>query len=276
MQNKKGVLDNGKYILIVVILVFTIGGGIFIYLSNKEKPVPISQKENIEKEEIKEEEIAPVIPTPPEEKWETYVSSELGFSIEYPEMVYGLDKCSPQKPFYVPLRVFEDKKNGIVYITEEYYYNDWDNETQSKTGSCKKIINSLELLQEEKEEMQKGEFSLWWKPLLGWAISIRNIKNDIELDKFIKDNYGSECFVKDKVFWKQSKIYDINIQGKEYLEGINPNCPLNYVYKVLYDPEKNKAMSVKLGQECGFGTQYISEESYKCYDDEMIDSFKFE
>ena len=280
-QTERNILNDRKYVLIVVILIFIIGGGILGYFLNKKEPVLVSQKEDTKKEEVqKGEEPAPVIPTPPEEKWVKYISSELGFSIEYPEMVYGIYKCSPKKPFYVPLKVFEDNENGIVYITEEYYYNDWDNETQSNTGSCKKIINSLEYLKSQREITIgiNDKASLNYNPFLTKVFVIKDIKDDIELDEFIKDNYGSGCFANSKKLLGENGVYEIEIEGEDWNKGTDlgtTTCPINYVYKVLYAPEKNKAMSVNLGQECGFGTQYISEESYKCYDHEMIDGFKF-
>lgn len=279
-------IKNIKYILIAVVLVFVISGEALEYFLNKKESVPVSQKENlkkenIKKENIKKEETASIIPAPPEEVWKTYVSAELGFSIRYPEMVYGVYRCSPKKPFWVPLKIFEDKKNGIVYITQEYYYDDWDSKLQNNTGPCEKIMNSLELLQKEKEEMQKGEFSLWWKPFLGWAISTGNIKNEDELNKFIKDNYSSGCFAESKNFWQQQAgVYEIKLNGFKDAEGNNTDlgnavCPVNYVHKILYIPEKNKAISIKLGQECTFGTD-LDSQSYKCYDEEMIDSIEFE
>ncbi len=285
MQNKKSAPCCGKYILVVIILIFIISGGILGYFSNKKEAIPVSQKEDIKNEEIqKEKETAPIIPTPPEEKWKKYTSTELGFSIEYPEMVYGVYKCSPQKPFYVPLKVFEDEKNGTVYITQEYYYSDWNSELQNNTGHCKKIIYSLELLQSEwRTSALWGEnkpFSLLSeKTFLGWGILISNIKNDVELNKFIKDNYGPGCFAQNKKLWKQNRIYEIEIESEDRDKETDlgtTTCPINYAYKILYAPEKNKIMSIKLGQECTFGTRYISEELYKCYDDEMINSFQFE
>ncbi|MCK5085273.1 hypothetical protein KAK05_01030 [Candidatus Parcubacteria bacterium] len=280
MQNKKSTPCCGKYILVAIILIFIISGGILGYFLNKKGAIPVSQKEDIKNEEIqKEEEIAPIIPTPPEEKWKKYASAELGFSIEYPEMVYGVYKCSPQKPFYVPLKVFEDNENGIVYITQEYYYSDWNNELQNNNGHCKKIINSLEYLKDQREVITdvNGKVGLNQNPFLTKVLIIKDVKNDIELDKFIKDNYGQGCFIKNKTSWKQNGVYEIEIKGEDWDKGADlgtTTCPFNYTYKVLYAPKKNKIMSVNLGQDCGFGTDYNSKD-YKCYDKEMINSFKF-
>ena len=239
MQNKKSMLDSEKYILIVVILFFAIGVGILNYFYNKEDAisVPSVSKEVAEDKDDQEEETVIV----PEEKWKTYTNSELGFSIEYPETVHRTNKCSQKEPFYVPLKVFEDNENGVVYITEEYYYNaKFDNELNEYIEPCKKIINSLEL----------------WHP--GWAISTRNIENEDELNKFIKNNYSSGCFMESKNFWQQQAgVYEIKLNVFKDANGNNTDlgnavCPVNYAYKILYIPEKNKVMSVKLGQECGF------------------------
>ena len=281
MQNKKNITNNKKLILIAVILFLVVGEEIFSYFCNKEDNISapsILREEN--KKEISNENETPATPAPipaPPEVWKTYASSELGFSIEYPAMVYGIYRCSPKKPFYVPLKVFEDKESGIIYITEEYYYKaKYDSELNEYTGPCEKIMNSLEYLKSQREitvDINDG-VSLKSNPFLTKVFVIKDIKNDTELNKFIKDNYGSECFVKDKKLWRRDGIYEINIEGKDYTKGINPNCPLNYVYKILYTPEKNRVMSVNLGQECQFGTDYNSGD-YKCYDEKMIDSFQF-
>lgn len=254
---------NNKYILIVGILIL-IGGGILAYSQKKENditiPTPSASSAPVQSPAFSS---IPTL-TPPPEIWETYTNSELGFSIKYPQMVYGSPyRCSPYKPFYVPIKVFEDNKNTITYITQEYYYQaPYSEELKDYTGPCEKITYSLKILQDKK----------------GWGILIRNIKNETELNKFIKDSYGSGCFIENKTPWKQNGVYDIIIKGEDWDKFPGPGdttCSSNYKYKILYTPEKNKIMSVNLGQECSFvinpGT-----ELFKCYDDEMINSFKFE
>ena len=275
-------IKNTNYILIIVILIFIASGIILSYSLNKKEPVSVSQKEDFEKEEIqKKENIAPIVSTPPEEKWETYTNSELGFSIKYPEMVYGIYRCSPKKPFWVPLKVFEDNENGIVYITEEYCYEEkYDRELDKYIGPCEKIINSLESLKSQRETVMNvnDKVSLNCNPFLTKVFIIKNIKNDAELNEFIKDNYGKGCFAGNKKLWKQSGVYEIKVKGEDWGPKTNlgnTTCPCNYTYKILYAPEKNKLMSVNLGQECQFGTDHNSED-YKCYDYAMINSFQFE
>ena len=67
MQNKKSILDNGKYILIAVILIFAIGVGILNYFYNKENAIsiPSVSKEVADNKENQEEETV----ITPEEKW---------------------------------------------------------------------------------------------------------------------------------------------------------------------------------------------------------------
>lgn len=257
-----------------ILIAITIGT---VFVLSKEYNKPISNENNIVKEEPDADNNSNLVLKPPVEKWETYSDSKLGFSIKYPTMVYGLYDCAERKNIWIPLKIINDKDNEITYITQEYSYKaNWNSEQDKFDGPCRKITYSLEYLQNEKKEFQKEQFYLWWKPFLGWAISTRNIKNESELDKFIKDNYGSECSVKSKTSWNQNGVYEINIQAENSKEeGINPNCPLNYAYKVLYSPEKNKVISIDLGQECTFGTN-PNEKSYKCYDENMINSFKFE
>lgn len=263
--------------LIIIVLLLAISGIVLCYFQGKKETSPapsISKEEN--KKEVPNENETPI---PPEEKWLTYTNDELGFSIKYPEMVYGVSRCESKKQFYVPLKVFEDKENGIVYITEEYYYDaPYDGELNKFTGPCEKIINSMESLNEQMTIDDKIDFTK--NPFLTKVFVIKNIENDTEINKFIKDNYGSECIAESRNFWKQQTgVYEIKLNEFKDANGNdtdlgNAICPVNYVYKILYAPEKNKIMSIKLGQECSFTTDYNAE-NYKCYDEEMIDSFEF-
>ena len=228
-----------------------------------------SEKET-EKEETQEDVLSEAI-------WSKYINDELGFSIDIlNKKVYGLYSCEPKKVIQVPVKVFEDNENGIVYISQEYYYiSEYDSELHKHVGECKKIIYSLKLFRNEYKGL---------KPHLGWAIMIKTVKNEDELDKFIKENYGSGCSAEDKKFWEtdyqQLGVYDIHIRGerdnRETTLGTT-SCVEAWTarHKVLYFPEENKVMSVILGQESTFQTNPHSQ-PYQSYDQKMIDSFRFE
>ncbi len=252
-------ISKNKYFLITVLLVFAIGTGILGYLQYKNSIAPAS--------------VVPVsaIPTSPPEVWQTYTNSQLGFSIEYPQMVTGIYRCSPYKDFWVPVKVFEDNASGITYIAQEHYYEaSYSSDLNDYIGPCEKNTYSLEALKKERQN---------YGPFLAWAINIKNINNDAELAKFIKDNYGPSCFVKDKKTGNQDGVYDITIEGIDWAKNGDPEpvmtCGWNYQYKILYAPEKNKIMSARLGQDCLFQNNPTAK-SYVCADDRMIDSFKFE
>lgn len=214
-----------------------------------------------------------------------YVNHKLGFSMKVPKNMPGLNRCvdpgETETQFFVPVKVLEDNDDNTVYITAEYYYDDW-----KSGGECKKLLFSLGSLR--KGEWGGGTYRAN-NIFLGWVIIFDIAKNDNELSEFIKDNYGSGCLVKDKREWLdlealegrkdriQEAVFDVEITGEDWgEEGIDlgtTTCPINYQYKVLYSPERTKAMSVTLGQECTFFTDF---KTFRCYDGDMLRSFKFE
>lgn len=253
--------------LLAVLLIISVSAGLLVWQKIKNLDREVQNEEN------------PVSIFPEEEIWEKY-TSELGFSMKIPQNVFGVYRCFSDKTIWVPVKVFEDKENEIVFITQEYYYEaKYDSELNKYTEPCEKIIYSLKLLKEDVASISGLTNSP--KPWLGLALVIKNINNDIELNKFIKDTYGSGCLIEKKEPWKQNGVYEIKIKGEDWDRGADlgtTTCPINYTYKILYAPEKNKVMSVNLGQECQFGNDPALESysEYKCYDEEMIDSFEFE
>ena len=253
---------NTKQKLILIAAILTLIGVIvwsYDYITKVDVnhiPEPAEKEKQSKKEPEKEELQEGVWP---EATWSKYVNDELGFSIDVPDKVYGYYGCDPKKAIRVPVKVFEDDENGIVYISQEYYYkSEYDSELHKYVGECEKITNSLESF------------------LGGWAISIRTVKNDEELDEFIKENYGPGCYAGDRKSWGQDGVYEIRIGGWDQWENLGTtDCPVNYRYKVLYIPEKNKFMSVKLGQESTFHTDPDTP-PYQSYDERMINSFRFE
>ena len=245
---------NQKYLSILIVLIIILGGLAFYYSINKEKPVPITQNNNLNKVDIS--------------KWTDYSNSQLGFSIKIPLEVPTLYRCSDSKQVgNTPLGVFEDNQNGSIYISQKYYYDaNWSQTEQKYIGDCSKITYSLESL--KKEEKANNLAGLASHPFLGWKIIVNNPKNESELANFVKQNFGSTCTISSKDIQEDGN-YEISIKGKDVGQNLmDTNCPTNFEYKILYSPEKNKLMSVILGQECTFGTT-------QCYDKDMINSFKF-
>jgi hypothetical protein len=202
--------------------------------------------------------------------WIEYSNEVLGFSIKIPPESYGAYRCYPRKTIFVPVKVFEDNINNAVYIAEEYYY-EADNYGSDNEGECKKIIQSLESLRENEKVKAR-------KPFLGWKIVINNIEDDNDIISFIKDNFGSTCTISFKDLQTDGS-YRIIIKGRDLTENeqsiMDESCFTNFAYRIIYSPEKEKMMSVALGQEGTFQTNPEEPSTYQYYEDEMLKSFEF-
>ncbi|MFZ3054476.1 MAG: hypothetical protein WA091_00635 [Minisyncoccales bacterium] len=262
MDNK---LKNCIKILSVVIPISII---VFLVLSSEEKPIssPLPVDKGI---------VANIKKPVDTSNWTNYLNSQLGFWIKIPPEVPTLYRCPDNtQSGNTPLGIYEDNQNGIVYISAEYYYDaNWSYLDQKFIGSCDKITYSLESL--ENRENDNGLYiASSQKPFLGWKIVIRKAENEEDVLKYIKENFGSTCTIVSKNLQNDGN-YQINIKGRDLTENgqriMDETCLTNFVYKILYSPEKNKLMSVVLGQECTFSTN-----PSQCCDEEMFKSFRFE
>jgi hypothetical protein len=270
-------MKNWLKILIIAICILIVA---FLFFFDKKEQKPASAPINTDNN--------PVVYSPKSvdtSSWTNYSNSQLGFSIKIPVEVYGIDRCSSSHKFFVPLEIFEDNNNRVVYISEAYYYDSqWSEAEQRYTGNCGKITYSLQSLKDEENkdrEIMLNNVTKYYnlQPFLGWRIAIADVENDEDILKFIKDNFGQGCNIGSKTASSQEGIYQVGITGEDWNEpGMNigeTTCLVNFEYRILYSPEKHKLMSVVLGQECKFGTDPSVPSSYQCYDNEMIDSFKF-
>lgn len=186
--------------------------------------------------------------------WKDYSNSQIGISFKYPENIYG---GTP--------RIVEDYQNQSIYLV----FGD--------------VVDIGLLREETKLEITDnpitGAANDYWvvnKPSSGWKIVTKSVQSENELNDFIKENYGSKCIAKNRKVSQQEDNYEIELNNYEDLNG-NPTdlgsatCPVNYVYKILYYPKINKAISIKLGQECNFGYDVTG---HDCYDQQMIDSIR--
>ncbi|MBU4338019.1 hypothetical protein KKB43_05270 [Patescibacteria group bacterium] len=253
---------TAKYISIIIVVVII--AGIFLVWQG-EKPAPVN--------------IQPTpTPTPSEiVNWINYINKTLGFSISIPEKVLGVNRCAVDKQALVPLKAFEDNANDVVYFVPEYYYDNVDNPKHGESDCVKKVY-SLQLIKDELagKGLEGKYISSPGNPFLGLAIRLKNVKNDIELTKLIKNNYGLGCIAGEKTLWNQQKVvYEVAIAGADPNKGVgvsNPDCPVNYAVKILYASEKGKVMYATLGQDARF---YSNTANYY-YDEDIINSFRFE
>jgi len=65
------------------------------------------------------------------------------------------------------------------------------------------LAASFKKLNEERNNSIEvsDDFIVYSNPFLMRVFVFENITNENELDKFIKDNYGSECFINNKLQW---------------------------------------------------------------------------
>jgi hypothetical protein len=214
---------------------------------------------------------------PLDETWSQYTDHRLGFSIQVPHMMvspYGSCKWVEEngshsyqpEPSYVPVKVFED--GDTTYIAGEYYYEltgetketSADGTTRTFFSECQVVTNSLELLRNPENHYQTK-----------WEIVVREVRDDDELDAFIKSRYGSGCSLGERIVSGQDGVYDVRIQGDG--KGLSETrCPLNYATVVKYYPAGDKVIAWNLGQ----GPTFVADVAYPVtYDREMVDSFRF-
>jgi hypothetical protein len=260
-----------KYLITLVIILLVIITGVYFYLSNKKEPTP---------EPVKETTTTPTRKPIDTSTWTTYTNNKLGFSMLIPPDGPTLYRCQERPITRTPIKVFEDNLNGIAYISQAYYYAaDWNSEEQKYTGSCDKVVFTLSSL----KKYDEGSYStgLASHPFLGWKIIIDNPKNDNAVADLIKQNFGSTCII-DSDTLLPSGEHEFAVRGTDWSSDGFGNCYIDFAYKILYYPQKHKLMSVILGQECTFNNidpSYLSKDemsSYQCYDDTMIQSFKFQ
>jgi hypothetical protein len=250
-MNKKHILLLFILLLIIVVLVFSCG-----------------YKKELVSDSNNEEKIIPkkLIDT---SNWNEYINNQLGFSIKIPQKVFTIGHCQKDQNF-ATLKILDDSSNKTVYILEDYYKTN-DN------GECIKVDNSLESVQKQIKELKEQGY--YPSPYLGWSIIVNDINSEEDILKYLKNSFGSGCYIENKSLQGDGN-YDIRLKGERNNEE-DPwwgNCPLNFAYKIIFSKEKNKLMSVVLGQECKFQSinPELSDPSYECYDEEMIKTFKFQ
>lgn len=261
---------NRNYIILGALILLAVLICVDAFLLNKKEPALSLNSEKVNVSESK------LIDT---STWMNYSNDQLGFSMLIPPDGPTLYKCQESPITRTPIKVFEDNPNESVYISQAYYYaSDWDKPKQNYVGKCNQVTYTLASLKAEDEDSYSTGRST--HPFLGWKIIVNNPKNDKEVEDFIKQNFGKTCVVDSTSMLKDGN-QEINIKGTDRTNEDLGSCLVNFSYKILYSPIKHKLMSVVMGQECTFNNINPSnlskdkESSYQCYDDAMIQNFKF-
>ena len=116
----------------------------------------------------------------------------------------------------------------------------------------------------------------------GFQIATAITDSDAVLQGFIQKQFGSTCtFTKEYLYnFNNYPVYKINVDSKS--PDIDPDCYVNYKYEALLYQKTNRAVAIKVGQECQFGITgdggYVgsSESGAVCLDDAILSSFQFE
>lgn len=215
-----------------------------------------------------------------DENWNIYTNSKLGFSVKVPKLnlsSYGNcefvesdnDNSYRPKDSLVSVNIFEDGSN--VYIADGYYYKLTGERKESSDfgghisyfSGCEKTNITLEML--KNRDNKDYYFNK------GWDINVIDVLNKEDLEKNIKEHYGSSCGIKvsDESIDEGNKVFEVSIirDGKD-LES--SKCFVNYMYKIFYNPDRNKAIYWDLGQAPTFRVT-----DAKHLDQDMVKSFKF-
>ena len=206
-----------------------------------------------------------------------YINYQVGFSIKIPyTMVSPYGSCKwvegngggSYRPelSYVPVAVFEDGET--TYIAGESYHElsgvtektSAGGGTRTFFSECQAVTNNLDLLRDPENHYQTR-----------WEIVAEQVRNDAELEAFIRARYGSGCRLGEKRASSQDGVYDVHVEGdgKDLSET---KCPLNYRTVVKYYPEGDKVIAWDLGQAVTFAATL---DYSVTHDQEMVESFRF-
>lgn len=104
-----------------------------------------------------------------------------------------------------------------------------------------------------------------------WAMLVKTVNNDQELEQFIKDRYGKDCNLGEKQQSSLPGTFDVQVDAGNREPG--EGCFLNWILFIKYSPEQHKVAAWDIGQDVNFATN--ADGTFVSYDFEMANSFKF-
>jgi len=234
--------------------------------------------------------------------WRIYQKGMLGFSLNVPQNVLGVDNCKNTK-FEAKILVYDDYGTGAIFIVPEYYFDKYtptstkvedpnevtfEEDDPINTGDpnlsdndgdgvfdCRKKIYTFPLIEKEilGNRPMVSTIPLVGNPTEGISIHIAEVNDTDNLDEFIKSLYGEGCAVASKEVWSgQKDTYRLTIKktGAKDSQGEELTCATNKVTDILYNPTKNKLIYAYLPEG---GTLFSNEG--KVFDQDMFESIRF-
>lgn len=178
-----------------------------------------------------------------------YSNNTVGYSILIPKEAkqWSNLKCS-QMVDTVPVVTVEDGADTAITRAFEY------------TDQCAEAPHDLTWLRKTLAE----------QPRIVWHLQSKTIASDAQLDAFIKERYGKDCSLGEKIPAAQEGTFDVGIDGFGPPED-GYDCFVNYITELKYSPAKKKIVYWDIGQEVNFQGGPTGG-----YDTEMTKSFRFE
>ena len=236
-----------------------------IEIDKNEDPVQIEEPLIIEPEmqdvidEIEEEILIEDEVVKDKDEWVWYENEELGFRIKHPKTIFmdnivfldgTLEPCllNPREREWqtegigvqVPLSFFVEDKT--VYVAEEYFM------IKNKDDNCEKMATTTDFIREH---------------FPAWRITVAEVENEEELENFIDQKYGEDCFLSKLNPSTRENVYDVKMGSNSI------KCHLNYIYVFKYSPTLKMAVAWSIGQDSNFANKEGG------IDFKMRDTFEF-
>jgi hypothetical protein len=234
--------------------------------------------------------------------WRIYQNGRLGFSLNVPQRVLGVDNCKQTK-FEAKILVYDDYGTGGIFIVPEYYFDNYTPTTTTvedpdritfeeddpiNTGDpnlsdndndgvfdCRKKFYTLPLIKKEivGDRFNISSIPIVGNPAEGISLHITKIVDTDMLNEFIRNVYGAGGAIVSKEEWSgQENTYRLTIKktgDKDYL-GRELACATDQVTDILYNPSKNKLVYAYLPK----GGMLFSDGG-EVYDQDMFESIRF-
>lgn len=198
-----------------------------------------------------------------------YTNNKFGFSLIVPKLTLSTIECKKEVDSDRPaiglasVKFFEN--NETIYLAADNFsrltgsLKTIDGKNTSSGYGCEKLKTNFELIEKDKR---------FWDYISSLKIYATNIKNDNELESYLKSKYGLCSKLEEKTS-SSNDTYSVKILGDG--KGLESKCPHNFAIVTEYNPTKGKLVIFELGQACNLRKDYTG----GCDDLEIIKSFKF-